>query len=694
MATSKLSVELEAIVGKYTADLNRAADQLQKFSDKAQSAGLTLTAAFTAPLVLFARASVQAGAELDGLNRSMTAIEGSSTKAGERIKILNEIAKLPGLNFKDVVQGDVNLRSAGLSADLAAKSMSAFGNALGILGKTGALGNVNLQIQQMASKTQGFGMDLRILKEWVPQVGQALQQAFGTSNADAIAKMGNTGAEVIEKIVAELAKLPKATGGLGNSLENLDDAWFKFTGNMGLAIDKSVGLSSMLDSLSAKLTDLAKWFGELDPFWQKMIIGIVGITAVAGPLLFIIGGIVPLFGAISVGAGVLAGVFWPATLAFLAFEAIMITFEGKWGSFWEGIKSTASTIGDSIASIIQNKLGGALISISKFFGLTDDAKKIEERLRQLNRERNGAIVIGDQSTAEDIREAIPKVKKKKTPGDGTEKEISQYEQAILDEKYRIIVDGHKKITDEDKAFFDKRTDLENAFYTKQQQYYKSINAPLQDFIGQQSAGFDFLGTKTEAFFDRMGKSIKKYADSVKPNLAIVDEDMKSFNNSMLSTLQDGTANILVGFGEWAGAFVTGVKSFKDMGKLLGSIFGDLMMQMGKHMLVLAIAKLKFEALIKTLGGAAIPVALGIIAVGSALKAGSQSSGSSYQQVPINSVSNYQPVYTPYNSQGGAGGRVSVQITQAPNILRGGDIRTSQQTVDYGISRGFGTQQGF
>ena len=175
MATAKLSVELQAIIGSYTADLNRAATQLQNFSDKAQTAGLTLTAAFTAPLVLFARASVTAGAELDGLNRSMTAIEGSSTKAGERIKILNEIAKLPGLNFKDAVQGDVNLRSAGLSADLAAKSMSAFGNALGILGKTGGLGNVNTQIQQMASKTQGFGMDLKILKEWVPQVNTALQ---------------------------------------------------------------------------------------------------------------------------------------------------------------------------------------------------------------------------------------------------------------------------------------------------------------------------------------------------------------------------------------------------------------------------------------------------------------------------------------------------------------------------------------
>ena len=43
MATAKLSVELEAIVGKYTADLNRAATQLQQFSDKAQTAGSNLT---------------------------------------------------------------------------------------------------------------------------------------------------------------------------------------------------------------------------------------------------------------------------------------------------------------------------------------------------------------------------------------------------------------------------------------------------------------------------------------------------------------------------------------------------------------------------------------------------------------------------------------------------------------------------
>jgi hypothetical protein len=282
--------------------------------------------------------------------------------------------------------------------------------------------------------------------------------------------------------------------------------------------------------------------------------------------------------------------------------------------------------------------------------------------------------------------------------DGTESEINAYQQSILDERYRIIVDAHKKQSDEDKKFQDD---------------YEKAQKDIKDAIEQiEKDKINGIIERTELMIQAMRNRENRIAEisksiialnSKKPeettqstNIRQVAEDLDNVKETLGNIYSQGATQAVTGMAEWVGAFAVGAKSFQDLGKLMGSIFGDIMMQVGKHMVATSTAIKAFKASLAGLGVGGIVIGLGLIAVGSALKAGSQSSGSSYQQVPINSVSNYQPVYTPYNSQGnsGAGGRVSVQITQAPNILRGGDIRTSQQTVDYGISRGFGTQQGF
>jgi hypothetical protein len=128
-----------------------------------------------------------------------------------------------------------------------------------------------------------------------------------------------------------------------------------------------------------------------------------------------------------------------------------------------------------------------------------------------------------------------------------------------------------------------------------------------------------------------------------------------------------------------------------------SIFGETMMSMGRQMVITSKAWIAFKAALSSgLGAGGLVVGLGLIAAGSALKASaSKSSGASYQQVPQNSVSNYQPIYTPTNtgSNGGAGGRVSIEITQQRQVLRGNDLHYLEQRTQYGESRGFGVTKG-
>lgn len=742
MPSAKLSVVLESVLGSaWNSDFQKAVSDIQRFEEKAQKAGAVLSAAFTLPIALLGRTAIQSGAELDGLNRSMTAIEGSAEGAAKRIKVLNEIAKLPGLNFKDAVQGDVNLRSAGLSADLAARSMSSFGNALGILGKSGALGNVNPQIQQMANKVQGFGVDLKILKEWVPQVGVALQNAFGTQSADAISQMGVTGKEVIEKLVIELEKLPKATGGIGNALENMGDAWFKFTSRIGLAIDKAIDLSGIFNTLSEAMNDLATWFENLDPGVQKMLLGFTGAAAVIGPLLLGIAAISPLlvsigsaasimgvalgvaFGGISipvVAAAAAIGLafsaireYWGATKtalidkAFFAdmkglfegtlnaisnvFGAFKNLLTGNWSALWNNIKNIAIlalqpvlNIAVTVFASIKQGLGSLIESA----GGTKFGKDMQANAQQLFKDLDAtnklikaktttfkAAPWEDESKNYDLYQK-GKASKSGTAGfnKSTEKGTNYWSELQEEEAYKRMIANKIEFLNKDKDFQNK---------------LKNQSAGTWSVVG---TAIKALPTDTKAsldkFFTNVDTGLKKVSETIKntPISRPLSEQVMAINE----LISQGADNALVGMAEWAGAFSVGVKSFKDLGNLLKSIFGDMMISIGKQMVVTSEAWIAFKKAMLASGAGGLAIGLGLIVAGSALKA-SASKGASggYQSVPQNSVSNYQPIYTPYNAQatGGQNARISIEINQGNTITRGQDLVTSYRNTTYDQSRG-------
>lgn len=684
MPSAKLSVQLEALLGSSWGNLSKAAQQIQDFEAKATRAGTALTAAFTLPIALVGRAAIKSGAELDGLNRSMTAIEGSAEGAAKRIKILNEIAKLPGLNFKDAVQGDVNLRSAGLSAELAAKSMSAFGNALGILGKQGGLGNVNAQIQQMATKTQGFGADLKILKEWVPQVSVALQQAFGTTNADMIEKMGNTGKDVVEKLVNELGKLPKATGGIGNALENMDDAWFKFTGRLGLAIDKAIDLTGIFNKVSSALDGLATWFENLDPFWQKTILGITGVTAVIGPLLLGLAAISPLFGAIGTAAGILFS--GPVVVAFATVSAAFVTakiasdiFANGWESFWDRLTNKAE-----ISSL---KIKVALLKMLNIGGSSDFALG-QTQSQLLNLLHDSETPFNIMGNAQFNRKTPPKSSTPKPPilGGSGESKKNYWKEYI--EETRLATMAGKGFDEAMEKIRITTAELKNDLLKNGSPVANIIPSDLGEKMETALGG---MNDKMNGLMVQMRDNFKARALEIK---AILKEDLLAGLNKIMS---QGADQAFMGMLEWGGAFMAGAKGIKDFGNVMKAIFGDVMISLGKQMIVTSEAWIAFKKAIMLTGVGGLAIGAGLVIAGSALKASAaKGSGASYQQVPQNSVSNYQPIYTPTNTGNGngAGARISVEVNQQRSMLRGNDLLFMEQSTKYGESRGFGSTQAF
>jgi len=295
-----MSVVYRQLIVKYGADvadamagaerLNSRIDQVNKdieskfgaLNRKLQSSGTGLTVGITLPLVMAGKAAVDANVRLDNLTRGMTAIMGSSKAAEAEMKRLEKTAKLPALDYEQVLKGSVTLQAAGLSADEARRALEGFGNALATVGKGAEdLDGVQLALSQIMSKGKVSAQEINQLAERVPQIRQVMEKAFGTANTETLQKMEIDARTFVNRVVEELQKLPKATGGVGTAMENMDSATTKALGSMGKAMEPIV------ISVAGKIEKLANWIVDLDDSQRKWIVGLGAVAAAGGPVLLI-----------------------------------------------------------------------------------------------------------------------------------------------------------------------------------------------------------------------------------------------------------------------------------------------------------------------------------------------------------------------------------------------------------------------
>lgn len=205
--------------------------------------------------------AVKSAISFDSLKMALTAVSGSAEKAQEQFIRLREVAKAPGLGFKEAIQGSVNLQAAGLAANTAERALMAFGNALGTVGKGKAeLDGVITALSQIQSKGKVSAEEINQLAERLPQIRVAMQQAFGTSDTEALQKMGLTSTAFIEKIITEFEKLPKVVGGAQNSIDNFKDTMEQALAPLGQKI---------LDAVVPAMDKLAAELGKDNPDYLK-----------------------------------------------------------------------------------------------------------------------------------------------------------------------------------------------------------------------------------------------------------------------------------------------------------------------------------------------------------------------------------------------------------------------------------------
>lgn len=230
--SANIEASLRLQIAQYQAALATARGDITKLKEHAKREGAGLGQNLFRGIVAFAaggtilslgKASLDTVVKMDRMNRAMTTMEGSAAGAQARLAELREAARLPGIGFEQAVQGDIRLRSVGLSAETSKQALIEFGNALALSGGSAAdLDGVILALGQISSKGKVSAEEINQIAERVPQIRAVMKNVFGTADTETIQKMNISANEFITRTIAGFGQLDRASAGLDESLSDIE----------------------------------------------------------------------------------------------------------------------------------------------------------------------------------------------------------------------------------------------------------------------------------------------------------------------------------------------------------------------------------------------------------------------------------------------------------------------------------------
>lgn len=365
MELQRLYVRVLGDISDLEKKMGKAQRLTSDFGRDMQAVGKGLTIGLTLPLAAVGAASVSAAADLDRLKRGLTAVMGSAGGATAELSKLQQVAKLPGLGFREAIQGSIRLQAAFGDmegrVDLARNALMAFGNAIATVGGGKAqLDRVTVALSQIAAKGKVSAEEILQLQEALPQIRQAMQDAFGTSSTEELRDMGIGAEEFIRKITEEFAKLPKVTGGAANAFENFTDALFRARAAIGdkllpVVVPLVEGLASLLEQIEG-----------LDDSTVQNWVAFGAVLAGLGPAIIVVGSLAQTITMLSVAGASLAAVFAvgaPLLIGLGVIAGLWVKNKLEAAAFageLENIREKAKGAGDALQGMAREQLSALL----------------------------------------------------------------------------------------------------------------------------------------------------------------------------------------------------------------------------------------------------------------------------------------------------------------------------------------------
>jgi tape measure domain-containing protein len=370
---AQLNLKLGIDVSSLSRELGKVESRMTKFGSQMQNIGSTMTQSLTLPLLGVGAASLKAFADMEKLENGLIAIMGTSEGAKEELDKLRKVAENPGLALPQVVQASASLQSVGMSADAARETITQFGNAVARSGGGAEqFSGVTLALSQISAVGKVTQEDLNQIKERLPEFARVMKEEFGTVTAEGIRAIGVSSEEFITRSVSALAKLERAQGGLGNTFDNLKDNVTASLAEFGKAINESLNLQAVAESLSKYIQGLVDGFKALNPETQGFIVKAALVAASIGPIIFIVGKLISTYGALAgasklvvQGIGKISDAFkylaanptiLIVTASIAAIGAIALYVYDNWKAFTDNFKNIWINIKNSVMEGVANVL--------------------------------------------------------------------------------------------------------------------------------------------------------------------------------------------------------------------------------------------------------------------------------------------------------------------------------------------------
>ena len=287
--SAKAAEGLERIKNIKVEQLNA---KIEKLGDSIEKAGQKVSvfsaaaAAAIAGAAAIGKSAAATGAEIDDMTQQFDV-------SAETVQRWNYLALQSGVDATAFSRALIRARAA--MADLSTGTANA---------ATETLTKLGISARQFGSDEEMFDGIVKALSEVEDRSLQTAyaNELFGDKIATQLLPYINAGAADLAKWNAEFEAMPSLTGEEAAALAELDDTFNRLSVTMQYAtaqlgeafapiIERVVAFIE--ESVVPALEELAAWFESLSPGMQDTILAMLGIVAVAGPLLILIGKMVP-----------------------------------------------------------------------------------------------------------------------------------------------------------------------------------------------------------------------------------------------------------------------------------------------------------------------------------------------------------------------------------------------------------------
>ena len=373
-------MRLKSTFKKLSAEARNVEKNWAKMGGTLKSVGMKMSL-LSAGVVAFGVAAISSAAKNESLLTSFKAISGSAEVGTKLLKDLYTFAAKTPFEIEGLGQASKMLLATGTSADKIIDTMGTLGDIASVSGgdiqglsriwaQIGSMGSLETErANQLADRgIDIFGALATRYKVDVPTIRKALEKRLISAEVaqDVLRNMTKKGGVAFNAMALESATV-------AGKWSNIKDTMSQTMMVIGDVLIKHLDIKGLLDKFGAGLESLKVTvlsFTENNPGLTKALLIFIGIFAILGPILILVGsimagwaGLAAMATAIGIGVGALVATIGLIAVVIAGVVAAIVILIMYWDDFtygfktsWGWIKDAIKTAGDFYGGFIKKGL--------------------------------------------------------------------------------------------------------------------------------------------------------------------------------------------------------------------------------------------------------------------------------------------------------------------------------------------------